>query len=188
MNTKLTPEQEEIVYSHPQGEHCVILACAGSGKSSCVAHRIKHLVMDNGNSSSILVLMFNAIARRQFVAHLDNIGLPENLQPPVHTFHSYSFRIINQMIKEGVLPVTTQFWLTDKTELIHLTIKRAISTLEKAGRIPPESVDPEDALRAIGLWKGMMTLPQNAGSTSVYLPLAFQEYENSSHGAKCNNL
>ena len=32
--------------------------------------------------------MFNTLARKQFITHLDKVGLPETRQPAVHTFHS----------------------------------------------------------------------------------------------------
>ena len=74
---KLTPEQEQVVH-HPLGNHARVLAVAGSGKSTTMAHRIKHLVLEYGvRPSTIQVLMFNALARKQFTAHLDKIGLSQ---------------------------------------------------------------------------------------------------------------
>ena len=180
MTHHLTPEQEKVV-AHPLDQHARVLAVAGSGKSTTMAHRIKHLVQDcNVRPNAILVLMFNALARKQFITHLDKVGLPANLQPSVHTFHSFSFQLINQMVKSGTLPASTQYWLADKSELIWLTVKRAITSLEKAKRVPPETIDPEEALNAIGLWKGSLIPPERAGSyTSPYLPLVYAEFETS---------
>ena len=178
MSSKLTPEQLQVV-QHPLGTHARVLAVAGSGKSTTMAHRIKHLVLDHGVSpATIQVLMFNSLARKQFILQLDKIDLPENRQPVVHTFHSFSFNLINQMVKIGVLPSTTQFWLADKTELIWLTVKRAITNLEREKVILPESINPEDALQAIGLWKGALIPPHRAGSyNSPLLPLVYAEFE-----------
>ena len=93
----------------------------------------------------------------------------------MHTFHSFSFQVINQMVKSGTLPSSTQFWLADKAELIWLTVKRAITNLEKAKAFPPEAVDPEEALLAIGLWKGSLIPPERAGSyTSPHLALVYR--------------
>lgn len=174
----LTPEQQ-LVVEHPLGQHARVLAVAGSGKSTTMAYRIKHLVQDCGvRPSTILVLMFNSLARKQFSTHLDRSGLPEALHPSVHTFHSFSFQVINQMTKYGFLPANTQYWLADKSELIWLTVKRAISNLERSEVIPVEAVDPEEALSAINLWKGSLIPPERAGSTSSpYLPLVYQEFE-----------
>jgi DNA helicase II / ATP-dependent DNA helicase PcrA len=96
----------------------------------------------------------------------------------VHTFHSFSFQVINQSLKSGYFPASTQFWLADKTELIWLTAKRAIVNLERQKQIAIEAVDPEEALQAIGLWKGALIPPDRAGSyTSPFLPLVYQEFE-----------
>jgi DNA helicase-2/ATP-dependent DNA helicase PcrA len=144
-----------------------------------MAHRIKFLVENQHiPPQTIQVLMFNALARKQFGSHLDKTGLPQNLQPVVHTFHSFSFQVIGEAIKRGFLPANTQFWLADKSELVWLTLKRAITELEKAKRIPPESIDPEEALNAIGVWKGSLIPPERAGSyASPDLPLAYTQFE-----------
>jgi len=49
---KLTPEQVQVVH-HPLGSHALVLAVAGSGKSTTMAHRIKHLVQERLGHSSI---------------------------------------------------------------------------------------------------------------------------------------
>ena len=90
--------------------------------------------------------MFNTLARKQFSTHLEKIGLSETQQPTVHTFHSFSFHIITEMVKLGYLPPNTRFWLEDMTGLIWLTVKRAINQLEKDKHLPPGAIDPEDAL------------------------------------------
>ncbi len=175
---QLTPEQEQVI-QHPLGFHARVLAVAGSGKSTTMAHRIRHLVQDcHVRPSTIQVLMFNALARKQFAMHLTQVGLPEAFHPSVHTFHSFSFHILKQTIKDGILPVDTQFWLTDKAKLIWLTVKRAINNLEKDKHVPPESVDPEEALYAISVWKGSLIPPERAGSYSApYLPLVYMEHQ-----------
>ena len=136
MPRKLTPEQEEVV-AHPLGNHARVLAVAGSGKSTTMAHRIQHLVQINGcRPNAIQVLMFNALARKQFTSHAGENRIARNLQPAVHTFHSFSFQVIGEAIKIGYLPANTQFWLADKSELIWLTLKRTINELEKNQTYP----------------------------------------------------
>lgn len=173
MSSSLTDEQQEVIH-HPLGEHARVLAVAGSGKSTTMAHRIKHLLEQDISPASIQVLTFNKLNCLQFIMHLEKIDLPESRRPSVRTFHGYSLHL---MKKAGVLPVNTQFWLTDKAELINLTCRRAITNLEKAKRIPPELIDPEDAIHAIGLWKGALVPPNRAGSHNSAMPLVYQEFE-----------
>ena len=174
----LTVEQQQVI-QHPIGMHARILAVAGSGKSITLAYRIKHLIIDEHVApGSIRVLMFNALARKQFRRHLSRVGLPESNQPEVHTFHSFCYQIIRRQMKDGVLPELIQFWLGDKEELIWLTVKRAINNLERTKRIPYAAVDPDEAMTSISLWKGALIPPDRAGSrSSPYLPLVYEEFE-----------
>ncbi len=179
MNDIALTEEQLCVIHHPIGKHARVLAVAGSGKSLTMAYRIQHLVKDcHIQPHSIRVLMFNRLARQQFQHHLDRIRLRDVLQPEVHTFHSFSFKVINTMIRIGVLPGLTQFWSGEKEEVIWLTAKRAINNLERKTIIPEDTVETEDALNAISLWKGALLPPERAGShSSPYLPLVFAEFE-----------
>ena len=160
----LTQEQEAVVH-HPVGNHARVLAVAGSGKSTTLAHRIAYLIQSyQAPPNQIQVLMFNSLARKQFISHLDKVGVPSNLQPSVHTFHSFSYMVINEAIKASLLSSRTQFWLSEKAEYIWMCLKRVISELEKAKVFAPDSVDPEMAMHAISLWKGSLVPPERAGS------------------------
>jgi DNA helicase-2/ATP-dependent DNA helicase PcrA len=81
-------------------------------------------------------------------------------------------------MRDGILPEFIQFWLGDKEELIWLTVKRAVSNLERTNHIPYAAVDPDEAMSAISLWKGSLIPPDRAGSrSSPYLPLVYEEFE-----------
>lgn len=177
---RLTSEQQAVV-CHPFGKHARVLAVAGSGKTTTMVHRIDFLVQHKHvNPQRIRVLMFNRRAREQFKEKLSEIGIPENLQPQVHTFHSFSYQFIGEMIAYGLLPATLDFWVEDKAELARIYVHHAIQNLVARNRIPPDSVDPGDALDAIGLWKGSLIppLPERAGYRgNAYIPLVYQEFE-----------
>ncbi len=175
---QLTDEQQAVIH-HPLGMHARVLAVAGSGKSFTMACRIQHLVTQQRiPPHTIRVLMFNSLARKQFRTHLERSGLPEVLQPEVHTFHSFSYQVIREMVRLGVLPGLTQFWTGEKEELVWLTVKRSIDTLERQHRIPANEVESEAALNAISLWKGALLPPHRAGSHSMpYLPQVYAEFE-----------
>jgi DNA helicase-2/ATP-dependent DNA helicase PcrA len=177
-NISLTNEQLAVIH-HPIGKHARVLAVAGSGKSFTMACRIQHLVQEcHVAPHAIRVLMFNRLARQQFRTHLDRTGLPDTMQPEVHTFHSFSFQVINTMVRIGVLPGLTQFWTGEKEELVWLTTKRAIESLERKGCIPPNTIEAEDALNAISLWKGALLPPERAGSwSSPNMQHVYAEFE-----------
>ena len=109
----LTDEQLTVIH-HPLGMHARVLAVAGSGKSFTMACRIQHLVQEcHVTPHSIRVLMFNRLACQQFRTHLDRTGLPDTMQPEVHTFHSFSFQVINTMVRIGVLPGIARWTQTE---------------------------------------------------------------------------
>src|SRR5690606_8603975 len=149
-------EQEAIIH-HPQGSHARVLAIAGSGKTTTLVHRLKHLVMEEDVSpDKVLVLMFNRLARSQFGQKLATSGLPPHLQPKIYTFHAFAFRFINVMVRSGQIPRYTDLWVGERSELYRIYLGRAIENLERRGLIPPDKVGAADVMRAISLWKGSM--------------------------------
>jgi len=159
----LTSEQIAVV-NHPNGHHAKILAVAGSGKTTTLVYRIKHLVMDSKVSpSSVQVLMFNHLARQQFLDRMIHCDIPLPLQPKVDTFHSFSMGLIQDLMNSGKLPANLEFWIDDKEEKIRIAIVRAISALERDRVIPPDSIEADEAIQAIQLWKGSIIPPSRAG-------------------------
>jgi DNA helicase-2/ATP-dependent DNA helicase PcrA len=177
-DVRLTSEQEAVV-AHPLGRHARVLAVAGSGKTMTMAYRIKYLIEEqNVAPSSIRVLMFNKLARVQFQERLAEIGIPRKHHPPVDTFHSFSYRLIRQMMDARVIPASVEFWTDGRGERIWLYTNIAITNLERQGIVPAGYVDPEEAVQAISLWKGSLIPPSRAGYRGdPYLPLVYEEYE-----------
>lgn len=177
---KITQEQRMVI-RHPVGKHARVLAVAGSGKTSTLAYRIEYLVRElQVNPRRIRVLMFNALARKQFREKIEEIGIPEELRPEIHTFHSFSYMLINEAIASGLRYKMPDFWVEDKEELTRIFLHRAIANLVDKHRIPPDSVDVEEAKEAIGLWKGSLIppLPTRAGYYgNPYVPLVYEEFE-----------
>ena len=162
-NVRLTSEQEAVI-RHPLGRHARVLSVAGAGKTTTMAYRIKHLVMErNVAPGSIHVLMFNRLARVQFRQRLADIGIPPSHQPPVDTFHSFAYRLIQDMMNAGLVPDSTDFWLNGRGEQVWLYVNIAITNLERSRAILPGQVDPEEAMQAIALWKGSLIPPSRAG-------------------------
>lgn len=176
--TNLTKEQEAVIH-HPLGNHAKILAVAGSGKTTTLVYRIQHLVVEKQiNPDSIQVLMFNRLVRAQFIEKMGEVGIPQPRQPKVDTFHSYSYSFVQNLIALGLLPSDRVFWIEDREEQARITAQRAIRQLYQDRRIPPDSVDVEEAYQAIQLWKGSLIPPQRAGYRgNPYIPLVYEVYE-----------
>lgn len=99
----LTDEQHAIITLGY--EHCLITAVAGSGKTTTLAWRIRHLLEQGHDPERMLILMFNKAARADFTRKLGEIthqtGLP---LPEVRTYHAMGFRLYRRFIREGYLP------------------------------------------------------------------------------------
>lgn len=114
----LTDEQDAIIYA-PIG-HYVISAVAGSGKTTTLAYRIKHLLNLGVPAKRIVVLMFNRSAKNDFQKKLETLLKEDPLNsypiPEVRTFHSMAYRLYLRFIQEGYLPAFNQQILTDKEQ------------------------------------------------------------------------
>jgi DNA helicase-2/ATP-dependent DNA helicase PcrA len=177
----LTDEQRAVV-AHPIGNHARVLAVAGAGKTTTMAHRIQHLVQNEGvQPERIAVLMFNRRARQQFQAKLATL-MPPAQQPAVHTFHSYAYTLIQNAMQRRIVQGKFVWWINEHEELVRLTLKRAIQALEKQDLLPTEEVDTDIAGEAISLWKGSLIPPHRAGHRlNRYLPLVYAQFEHLRH-------
>lgn len=114
--SRLNPEQLEAVFhEHKSGGPLLILACAGSGKTTALVYRIIYLILKGVEPSRIIALTFTVKAAeemrlriRQFVNDLWAEMLPSVDRGPLlaeiskmwmGTFHSNALRILKENIK-----------------------------------------------------------------------------------------
>jgi len=96
----LTPEQNEV--ARHKGSPARVLAGAGSGKSTTLAHRIKCLIDGGEDPSKILTVMFNTDAAESFRHKLKKLL---QKSPPVYTFHALGSQfLLQKLIAENLLP------------------------------------------------------------------------------------
>lgn len=176
MADRPTEEQLQVV-QHPPGGHARVLAVAGSGKTTTMAQRVRFLVEYQGvNPQAIQVLMFNRLARNEFVERLARIGLRAEQHPRVQTFHAFAYSHLSRLQRGGLLP---RFSMIEGEEAINL-VQRAIREVRREE--DPAGYDtmpaPEEALDAIGLWKGSLILPKDAGyHGSPHMPAIYARFE-----------
>ena len=157
-------------------QRCV-LSPAPARRPPSVA-RVKHLVeCDRVNPRQICVLMFNRLARHQFQEKLEK-ELPPELRPKVNTFHSFASGVINGTINRGLMAPISDYWMEEKEDYVRRTVHAAIKNLTFGKRIDDDSIDPDDALECIGLWKASLTPPEYAGhKVNRNIPLVYAEFE-----------
>ena len=109
----LTDEQRSIITAG--FEHTLITAVAGSGKTSTLAWRIRHLLQQGHDPDRLLVLMFNRSARVDFERKLRDRTHDTGLRlPEVRTYHAMGFRLYKRFVREGFLPGFADAILTDQ--------------------------------------------------------------------------
>lgn len=171
-----TEEQLQVVH-HPDGHHGRVLSVAGSGKTTTMAQRIKHLMKERGvRKHQIQVLMFNRLASDQFIEQLDELGISRGQQPFVNTFHSYAWRVANI---SGHMQ-----WLEGFEWKIDLELRKSISTVARQQGLAEVDLSLEDSKRAISLWKGSLIPPDRAGhsgpNAEEYIAI-YREFEKRRH-------
>lgn len=114
----LTEEQHAIVTAEPA--HYVVTAVAGSGKTTTLAYRIRHLLEQGADARRILVLMFNRSAREDFSVKLQRVLSNQHAQPEVRTFHALGYRLYQRFIRDGYLPPFQSNILSEKEVHFHI--------------------------------------------------------------------
>lgn len=96
----LSPEQMKIVH-HPADQHAVVLAVAGSGKSTTMAERIAYLVEAlRVDPAHIIAMMFNKAASLELSEKLQK-RLGKRNAPASVTYHRLGTLCLNWLIKAG---------------------------------------------------------------------------------------
>jgi len=120
MDTKLNNQQLKAV-THGKGP-LLIIAGAGTGKTTVITERIKHLILKKHiNPSEILALTFTEKAAMEMEERVDKIMPYGYTQMWISTFHSFCDRILRQ---EAVhIGLTPGYKLLTQTESILLIRK-----------------------------------------------------------------
>lgn len=95
MTVKLTPEQARVVNSN--APKICILACAGSGKTTTVTHRIGRLINSGlATPDSIAAITFTVLAAEHLRAQLFDLLEPPSKasQISIGTIHSFCFELL----------------------------------------------------------------------------------------------
>jgi DNA helicase II / ATP-dependent DNA helicase PcrA len=134
MFSHLNPEQKKAVMT-AKGR-VLVLAGAGSGKTSVLAHRIAHLVLNlNIPPASILGLTFTNKAAgemRERVAKFIHPKLAKQIT--LCTFHSFCMQVLRKEIHR--LGYTSQFSLYDEKDVKRLLSQIVRHHLEHEGELP----------------------------------------------------
>ena len=177
--SSLTSEQMQVI-QHPKGEHAIVLAVAGSGKTTTMCNRVAHLINHlKVNPNQICILMFNQLARQDF-----NLKLKQKFQSQqvqiAHTFHSFCQKVRNQLESRTLLPKIKESWTEQNQELIKIFTLRAIEQVKRQRPdLKDQKFEVEDVMNAISLWKAELIPPEldRAGHDQPNYADIYIEYE-----------
>ncbi|MCH9631012.1 MAG: ATP-dependent DNA helicase PcrA [Chlamydiia bacterium] len=129
-------ERQKQAVSATKGR-VLILAGAGSGKTSVLTYRMAHLIKNEGvDPSKILGLTFTNKAAQEMKQRVSKI-LSKKLAQPITlcTFHSFCMKVLRESIDK--LGYTKQFSLYDDKDIKRLVTNMIKSELEHESELPP---------------------------------------------------
>jgi len=150
----LNPPQLEAV-QHANGP-LLILAGAGSGKTTVITRRIGWLIEEVGvKPSSILAVTFTNKAAEEMRERVQRLTAVPTEQLWVSTFHSFCTRILR---REGDrTPVGRDFTIFDPSDQKAL-VRQVLAEL----KLPEKQFHPKKILEVISDWKNRCLLPEEA--------------------------
>ncbi len=130
----LNPEQKKAVLASKG--RVLVLAGAGSGKTSVLACRIAHLIQnENVSPHSILGLTFTNKAAEEMRSRVTRFTSPQIAkQVTLSTFHSFCMQILRQEIHN--LGFTSDFSLYDEKDVKRVLTQIVRHSLEHDGELP----------------------------------------------------
>ena len=160
--SKLNPDQQRAVET-TEGR-VLVLAGAGSGKTSVIVHRMAHLIQEKKiPPENILGLTFTNKAAAEMRERMSKI-LSSSIAKRVvlSTFHSFCMRILRKEIHH--LGYTRDFSLYDERDIRRLVKHIARDELEHEGDLP--SIEP--VMEKIAQAKNRGTLPDDKISLTLF--------------------
>ena len=150
----LNPQQKEAVQHH--GSPLLIVAGAGSGKTSVLTRRIAYLLHNGVAPWEILAITFTNKAAAEMRERVMDIVGPQAERMWVSTFHSMCVRILrhNAHLAQGL---NTNFTIYDSDDS-----KRLISMVIKDHDLDLKEFSPRGTLSVISNWKNELIGPDEA--------------------------
>lgn len=163
MLSKLNPEQKKAVLTIKG--RVLVLAGAGSGKTSVLACRIAHLILQNiADPGTILGLTFTNKAAGEMRSRVGKlIGPSLAKQVTLCTFHSFCMQILRKEIHH--LGFTSKFSLYNEKDVRRLLNQLVRHSLEHDGEIP--SLESTLAKIAHSKNHGMESLEEEDDDTPI---------------------
>ena len=152
------PQREAVCHAHGP---LLLLAGAGSGKTTVITRRIAWLIEEEGvHPGSILAMTFTNKAAEEMWERVQRLVSVPAAQMWVSTFHSFCTRILR---REGErTPVGRDFVIFDPADQKSL-MKQVLAEL----KLPEKQFHPRKVLEVISDWKNRCLLPEEAQEEAI---------------------
>ena len=113
-------EQQRVAVLHRSDEPLLVIAGAGTGKTTTLAHRIAQLVLDGADPRRILLLTFSRRASQEMIRRAQRVMKQADL-PWAGTFHAIGSRLLRMhALTLGLDPAFTVLDRGDAADLMDL--------------------------------------------------------------------
>jgi len=110
-------EQAKYI-EYPNREHTKLIACAGSGKTKCIVHKIDYLIKNSiYDRDSILMLTFSRFTKNDFIRKIKDENITTINRQNIRTIDSFAKYVIDKdnSIDVKILSYTFMKYLQDST-------------------------------------------------------------------------
>lgn len=153
---KLNPQQQAAV-DHPVDQSLLVMAGAGSGKTTVIANRVMRLLKAySGSDKSVLMVTFSNKAAKEMKERVKRLGGNEGVM--FHTFHSFGLSLMRD--RPDVYGLSDDFSILNETDMT-----RSIRHIARQKGLPAtKDMEPDDRKRLNPVkWLGTWSLARQAG-------------------------
>ena len=163
MSEKLNDDQLEAMSS--TAKNTLVLAGPGTGKTTALVARLRHLIANGVSPSEILCVTFNKKAADEIADRVKRATGLRSQDLQIGTFHALANRIIRKDLKDdtpidGGYVIWSQEWerLVKVKELIKIALKQGYY----GAKIKESHIEASEVLRFIDDARETLTDPENA--------------------------
>jgi ATP-dependent DNA helicase Rep len=161
MTARATPNAQQLEAIHEIDRPLLVLAGAGSGKTRVITEKIAHLIRQGIPARNIAAVTFTNKAAREMRSRINKIMPDRELRGlRLSTFHALGLDMVRLEHKAlGYKPAISIFDEHDRQQLLKELIKH--------GRMEYDIEKIDHYSRAIGTWKNLFVLPEQAEQLSI---------------------
>lgn len=150
-------EQQQAAVGHPVDKSLLVMAGAGSGKTTVIAERVMRLLKGfEGSDKNVLMVTFSNKAAKEMKERVKRLGGRDGVL--FHTFHSFGLSLMRD--RPDVYGLNKDFSILNESDMA-----RSIRHIASKNGLPPaKELKPEDKKRLNPLkWLNTWSLARQAG-------------------------